>query len=299
MSLVKKKILVVSHDAGGANLLAYWLRDNSDSSSNYVFILDGVAREIFQRILNIRFHPFEDLDEHLKDCSAVLCTTGCLNGLGQLAMLRAKEYGVYTISILDHWINYKERFLYKSQVISPDEAWVFDNYAYELARNCFSNMKIFLKENSYLSGSKINIPYIGNSSNFLYISQPIKKSTLEAFSDEKYYGYDEYDAFKYLISVLKDKKINKLTIRLHPSEGVQKLTEYGLLANSIEIQEDFSSNLIESLSKHQYVVGCFSYAMAIALKHGKSVYDCIPIENTLARLPHVEIKNIRDFHVGI
>ena len=61
------------------------------------------------------------------------------------------------ISVLDHWVNYRERFAYESGNFLSHELWVFDNYAYEKAKAVL-RIKNNPKHNYYseMVTSKIN-----------------------------------------------------------------------------------------------------------------------------------------------
>ena len=48
------------------------------------------------------------------------------------------------ISVLDHWVNYKERFIRGGELILPDEIWVCDNHALALAKKAFPGARVSL-----------------------------------------------------------------------------------------------------------------------------------------------------------
>ena len=44
-------------------------------------------------------------------------------------------------AFLDHWVNYQGRFVYKKRMVLPDEIWVVDKYAENLAQRQFKGTK--------------------------------------------------------------------------------------------------------------------------------------------------------------
>ena len=64
----------------------------------------------------------------------VLCSTGTSSDYEKRAMYLAKKHKKKTIAYIDHWVQYRERFLINNKIIRPDEIWVSDTYALLLAK---------------------------------------------------------------------------------------------------------------------------------------------------------------------
>ena len=64
-------------------------------------------------------------------------------------MLLAKNKNKKLIAYLDHWVNYRERFIYKKKIIQPNEIWVSDHFALNAAKKIFKKIPIKLKKNYY------------------------------------------------------------------------------------------------------------------------------------------------------
>ena len=78
-------IAVVSHDAGGAEILSSWLRQNKQP---YCLVLGGPAIAIFQRKLgNCKIDP---LAQAIELCDWVLCGTSWQSNLEKEAIAEAK-----------------------------------------------------------------------------------------------------------------------------------------------------------------------------------------------------------------
>lgn len=98
-------IAVVSHDAGGAEILSSWLVRCSES---YCLVLDGPAKAIFQRKLGA--NKITPLSEAIGQCDWVLCGTSWQSNVERRAIALAKSEGKTVVAFLDHWVNYSERF---------------------------------------------------------------------------------------------------------------------------------------------------------------------------------------------
>ena len=51
---------------------------------------------------------------------------------------------------------------------------------------------------------------------------------------------------------------------------------------------------IGEIAEHDWVVGCQSMALAVAILMGKEVFSCIPPNGKACVLPHQEIKHFRN-----
>ena len=69
-----KNLAVISHDAGGAELLSHWLKNN-DKKYNYSLVLKGPAKKVF-RDNNIALQN-NDLKEVIEKSKVVITSTSC------------------------------------------------------------------------------------------------------------------------------------------------------------------------------------------------------------------------------
>ena len=139
-------IAVISHDAGGAELLSSWLCQNEQP---YCLVLSGPATSIFQRKLNN--NEIISLERAIEICDWVLCGTSWKSSLEKEAVIRAKAAQKKVISFLDHWDNYLGRFELNGAITYPDEIWVGDLDAEKIAKQIFPELKISLILNPYLN----------------------------------------------------------------------------------------------------------------------------------------------------
>ena len=116
-------ILIVSHDAGGAQVLSSYVKQFPNH--NYQFILSGPAQHIFkEKIKNLTQSPQHKLKDLLCAQDQVLTSTSWSSNLEKHALQLAKRYGIFSISILDHWVNYASRFKLSGLTVLPNQIWV-------------------------------------------------------------------------------------------------------------------------------------------------------------------------------
>ena len=126
---LKEPIMISCHDAGASNLILYWLLHNKFKS--IYFNLSGPATRIFKNYFKqLKNHS---LDENLKKTKTLISGTGWSSNHEHKARIFAKQNKIKSIAVIDHWVNYRERFFLNGELVLPDEIWVFDKYAQILA----------------------------------------------------------------------------------------------------------------------------------------------------------------------
>ena len=107
----------------------------------------------------------------------------------------------------------------------------------------------------------------------------------------------EFQALDFFINNLTKCQIPKSTkirLRLHPSELSNKYDEWIKKNNNINIILDNYKCLTTSIGKANWVIGCESYGLILALKAKKTVISTIPPWGHKCRLPHNDIIQLRN-----
>lgn len=126
------KWLVVSHDAGGAEILSSWVKV---SKNNFLFLVSGPAIDIYSRKLrNFQNGNEAEIESLLSQVKTMIMSTSGLSNFERTILERAKQKDIKTIAFIDHWVNYEMRFKLNGNLNLPDEIWVGDQYAYDLAK---------------------------------------------------------------------------------------------------------------------------------------------------------------------
>ena len=137
-----KQISICAFDAGAAAHILEWSK-NFNCSIKYS--LGGPALKIFQKenknLIN------NNIEESLNGSSLHIAGTAWSTDFEISSTKLAKENSIYTISVLDHWVSYKQRFIYKGEIILPDEIWVSDQMAKKIASDEFPSVKISILPN--------------------------------------------------------------------------------------------------------------------------------------------------------
>lgn len=289
-----RKLLVVSHDAGGAELISSYLKYNR---KEFDYFLKGPALQIFKKKFKKNFKNLNNLflEKKIKKTNLVLTGTSWESGLEKKAIFLCKKNKVKVSSFVDHWVNYTQRFKLNNKKILPDEIWSHDKYSQKIALKKF-DIPIRLKKNYYFKEVLDDYKKIINRKksfffDFIFLSEPIKKHFPRL-------SYSEYTCFLKFIKLLKRKKIkyNNILIRLHPSEKKNKYSkflkqkEFNEIRSKIEISEN--KNLIEDLKISRNIIGINSMALVIAVLLKKKVFSCLNTNSSSFKLPYSEIKTI-------
>ena len=316
----KRVLFVFSDPAGAKSLLAF-----SDSH-----------KKIFEASLLIsnRDHPFygefdsqvktilNDLDKLIRlinefNPDIIFTTTSFPAGIElNCIKIALKLRNVTTISFVDHWINFKARFIDNDVLYLPEKILVLDKRAKQFAKEeGIPEGLIFEFENPYYSYLKawksqftpneisktINI----NKKYYLYAPEPLSK-----FGLKKKFGFDEFQVLKFIINNIFQKGINHdyiLVYKCHPNQSakfVEKMIQNNYLPDEIDnilILNDSIININDLIFHSKGVLGIFSNSLVESVLIGKKTAQIIPYlsDPHLNPLTNVEgivsIKNGDDF----
>lgn len=277
-----KNVLIVSHDAGGANLLAYWCKD-WEGKVNFIFKVEGPALKIFNK-LGLAYSSLKSFpNSSLVD--VVITSTGWQSNLEYDAILWANKNKITVSSYLDHWVNYESRFIRSGLKAMPNEIWVGDQDSLTLAKGVFklTETKIRYIRNRYLARLKRQIShYPVDKKSILICLEPIRNNV----------SYE--DVYERLIRYfLKERFLNMdIIIRDHPSGS-----STGLLILKEKLTASFKfrvsdKELSEDLAQASIVVGYQSSVLVYAIYLHLTAISYYPSDKLEPILPHKAIKYI-------
>lgn len=293
-------VAIVSHDAGGAEILSSWL---SRAYCQASVVAAGPAEPIFRR--KCPQAEFLSLDEALAKSTWVLCGTGWQSSFERQAIARGRALGKKTVAFLDHWANYCARFDEGGHSVLPDEIWVGDSDAERIARTLFDQTPVLLQPNPYVEDLLAEIAGIqadksGSVANrVLYVCEPVADHALAQYGDERHWGYTESDALRFFLNNVSalSQPVDAITIRPHPSEQADKY-QWADSLSPLPVEFGGKKTLVEETLASNIVVGCESMAMVVGLLAGKRVISTIPPGGRPCQLPHGDIEHMQQLVGG-
>lgn len=303
LATLRGPLAVVAHDAGGAEILSSLLRRHDLlRRMDCRLALAGPARAVFTRKLGAP--PVHDLASALAGAGTLLCGTGWASSHEWQALRDARAAGVHAIAVLDHWVNYRERFVRDGCAVAPDALWLGDADALALARRVLPDWPAHWVPNAYFADSRDELAALaarqparppGAGARVLYVCEPMREPALRQFGNARHHGYVEEEALAYALARLPQAlgRIESVLIRPHPSEAPDKY-DAQLAACALPVLRGGDRPLFDEVAASDVVVGCSSMAMVIGLIAGRRVFSAIPPGGAPCVLPQRQITMLRD-----
>lgn len=247
-------ILVSAHDAGGANQLLYRFLE----SAGVEFVLTGPASRIASE-LGIKHSQAFDFDS-IGNYSRIYVGSNSANQLSDLILSEALKLKISTTGVLEHWVNFEQRW-----DLLPDLIEVQDFRAF-LGGLYYFKYKVRLRKNFYLEHLKENfVEQIGSQSTLLVVLQPMPGG----FNHE----IDNCFCSNVLKLINRFPHIQKIILRQHVETDASICLIFlsQKLAVPVSIAEIYSS-LQTDISCAKFVLGLDSYAMYVARQLGRKVF---------------------------
>ena len=287
-------VAVVAHNAGAANLIIAWLKDMPELKIQ-ISVRGPAAKlfcESFPELIN------NNLSDAMNGAAILLSGTSRNTDFEHNSRLIARENDIKSIGVIDHWVNYEMRFNYNDTLILPDEIWVCDDYSYSLAISCFPKNLVQQKTNRYLvqAVDEINkisstIERLENKTNILYVLEPFREFWQESDLPS------EFQALNYFINniaTLNTKTAIEIRLKPHPSDPHGKYDEWCNNHKSFDVSIDTEHTLHEQIAWADWVVGCETFAMVIALHANKKTLSTLPPWAPQCSLPYKNIMHLRE-----
>jgi hypothetical protein len=286
-------LTVVAHDAGATNLIISWLRHLHHIDIRVC--LAGPAVDLW--VAAYGETPNLSLNDALAGSTTLLSGTSFSSDLEHQARILAKKLNIYSIAVIDHWVNYPERFIFQTGSLLPDEIWVSDEYALALAKDFFPAIEVHQFQNFYLDSLVDEVRIFDSFSHsspvnhVLYLLEPIRHPWA---SGEPAGEFQALDFFIMCASQLYSDSITQIRLRPHPSDYPGKYDLWIDQHRNWNLHIDPGMSLAESIAWSDIVIGCETYAMVVALSAGRRVYSSLPPHAPRCRLPMKNISHLRD-----
>ncbi|MDP3514156.1 MAG: hypothetical protein Q8S20_15565, partial [Sulfuritalea sp.] len=237
------------------------------------------------------------IEETLNDAASLLSGTGWASDLEHEARKLALTKGIRNIAVLDHWTNYRERFVRGGELVLPDELWVADTDAEAEARRCFPALPVRRLPNLYLERLAREVaayhptPARRDPQNILYVLEPVRQDW--GRSGEP----GEFQALAFFLESLPSLGIDehvKIRLRPHPSDPPGKYDDWPLRYPTLDLSINASGALAEQIAWADWIVGCETFALVIALQAGRIAVSVLPPWAPHCRLPQQDLLHLRD-----
>jgi hypothetical protein len=253
--LKSRKIGIVAHDSGGAEQIKWLIKKLNNEILAY---LSGPATDIFiQSRIPCKLISSQS---ELKTCDFVITGSSSTQDFEKNALGYLKREGIPNITILDHWVNYSNRF--ESDTI-PSLLATTNVEAFKLAKNKFKNSQVFLLPDLQLLKYKSIIRNFKSKKSFiLVLLEPIS----EANGDFSFTIHIMNEILGFSIRLNTSRKLDGVILRLHPSQQNDENLRLYLKSMYPNIIISLNEDLIDDFLISQIAIGANSYALYLAHK---------------------------------
>lgn len=286
----KPKVLVVAHDAGGAEIIAAYVKKHEDQKEFHVHVAGPAARIFRRENIVYKRAPVDKegvvrLVRQCADFQFVLLGTGWMTNIESDTLAAAKQIGLKTAVYLESWVNYRERFGYPQpgwRKRLPDEIWLGDKYALAMAIKYFSKTRLRFVQNQYFANIVMRHRKLRRTQSrasailFLSDANPVVEKILDNL----------------LASLSVHKETHSLFIRFHPADSRNRfdaiIKRYSKL---VYVKKSGEKDIVRDFLRARVVVGTETAAMAASVLVG---IKTISIQSSNKRyLPFPQIIHIR------
>lgn len=240
----------VSNDAGGASELVSFINNEIKSKPSFSLVT-GPALEIVKnsKISSGVSITKNLLQQSLENSDLLVTSTGWMTNLEKDAVSLANSLRLPTLSVIDHWINYRDRF---GPMISdlPNHIAVNNSVAFDLCKQTFPNTNISIFKDYQLAYYK----------QYLVNRQPLNDKcilvVLDAVTNASFIKLKPI--LQKLIKLMEKFSKNmdlELVFRLHPAQKLINSVDFISLLNNSRIQEFSDNPLEQDLHRAEIVVG--------------------------------------------
>lgn len=289
----RSPLAVVCHDAGACNVILPWLRR---PGLNLRPVMDGPAAALYRRHFSeaATMGRGTELDAALDGAAMLLSGTGWASDLEHRARQKARARGIFSVAVIDHWVNYPMRFERQGATVWPDEFWVTDARAAEIAALCFPGAVVRCFDNLYLQAEAAAVappPSVPpEQAQVLYVLEPMRTDWGRGVAGE-FQALDHFMRTRVAAGVPAKAPIR---LRPHPSEPAGKYERWiATQRGRADVALDTEATLAAAIGASTWVVGCESFALVIALTAGRRVFTSLPPWAPACRLPQPGIVRLR------
>jgi hypothetical protein len=265
---------VVSHDAGGAEVLSAFLSANQQKNVKY--FLKGPAVKIFQKqgLIQKDYIYQGFLTEEF---TYLFLSMSWRDNITYDMLYKSKELGIQSEVMLDSWYDYAQRFGSPKlgwESILPTYLTVVDDIAEKIVSKVGLDnyCKIKKVDNFYLKSLKQQYERLDveedDCNELLYLSAPLDVAKGAKIAELATTKTTQFDILKDISSICR-KTNTKLRIRLHPSENKKSISKYLDMIDCKFVISDGES-ILNDFREAKFVLGYSSLALIQSSLLGKT-----------------------------
>lgn len=291
---------IIATDAGASEHLSLLVKGKEEK---YLFNVGGTAAKVFaNNLIDIKQC---DLEYLLLNCGQIVIGRSWQSNVGLIAVRESRKKSIPTSVYLDHWGFREEEFTLDNELLIPDKFVVFDEYAFQEAKEKFPTSFVELQPNRYLEKISNQFEHMRKemiqkiSNQILYLSEPIDLHRKQIFDSEHSLNlssnFSEIDAFNFFLSNIGkiSNKIETILIRPHPAQNIQELrNSYLNLDARIRISDEPS--LVVDIFNSDFIAGAQTYGLVVGATVGKETFSVIPPDKGKLVIPLPGITMLRN-----
>lgn len=257
---------LVCHDAGAAAHAFAWIRNGPGRRRPAYVYAEGPAREF---AASAGLELVNSLEEALHLASWALVGTGWQSDLEQKAMRACARVGLPCVAVVDHWVNYVDRFNGLEIRDLPGTVLVTDVEAEILAFEQLPWANVVLwpnfQQDEFIRCLARN-KALGYESepHLLWINEPVRRPggrISDPLTDSKYAPM----VWHALETAARKRSLKRVVIRTHPSQERVSYEPRGL---NFDIHDWATVPLCDDVARASLCLGLNSYALYLAAKAG-------------------------------
>lgn len=296
MNTKRKEIVVVVHDAGGAEVIGAYMRTRIGKEIFHAYGA-GPAVRVFRR-LGLPLHPIKDdpksiariMEKYRTASYALIAAPGWMTKIEIRALLAAKRAGIKTVVYMDSWTDERKRFGYPKknwQQHEPGEFWAGDRYALANIRREFPHVPVRSVPNQY---------FVEEIRRFNELKKNAPAPDAILFMST--IGGDSHKLLSELLHKLAPNAHHpRLRIRFHPGDDRARydalITRF---KGKIHVEKSNEKDIVKDLLRARVVLGAETMALVIAvLCKVRTISFVRPSVKPL--IPLLGIEHTRDFHI--
>lgn len=274
---------VALHDAGAANMVIEWCSVAAHLPSKVW--AEGPAKGLWEARFD-RALLVKDSKDLLASARSLVSGTGWASDLEHRARIAAARDGIFSVAVIDHWVNYAVRFHREGGMQLPDAIWVGDAHAYRVATETFHGVTVVCHNNQYLDRQAEGAGPVPTDGDVLFVAEPAR-SDWGAGEQGEFQSLDHFMASRSSAGIPQGASIR---LRPHPSDPDGKYDNW--IARHAGVTLDCSPDLQSALRQARWVVGLNSMALVIAMRSGRAAFSALPPNAPPCALPYEEIRRL-------